>query len=222
MAIIFNKGDKDYFKWMDLNPNGFILNTGKGINTSVFVLHSSGCSHLTEYNSLDEYAYTMRNYIKIASLVVSNIEKYCSTNKTQFRGHFKICESCNPEYEKYRITYPDDIEVEVKEFVEGATKSVLVNFYERNPKAREKCIEIYGCICQCCNINFEEIYGEIGIGFIHVHHKKLISEIGKEYKVDPQNDLIPLCPNCHAMIHKATPPFSLEELKLKINIVANE
>ena len=46
--------------------------------------------------------------------------------------------------------------------------------------------------------------------FIHVHHVTPISKVGREYKIDPIKDLIPLCPNCHAMIHK---DISLEEIQ---------
>jgi 5-methylcytosine-specific restriction protein A len=51
-------------------------------------------------------------------------------------------------------------------------------------------------------MNFEEKYGEIGRNFIHVHHIVPISTIGQEYQIDPEKDLVPVCPNCHAMLHK--------------------
>lgn len=57
-------------------------------------------------------------------------------------------------------------------------------------------------MCYICGLNFEAYYGEIGQGFIHVHHKRPLSEIGQEYTVDYKNDLIPVCPNCHAMLHR--------------------
>lgn len=99
------------------------------------------------------------------------------------------------------------------DYYEGTKIKILVNKYERDTNARKKCIENYGAICAACNFNFELVYGEIGKGFIHVHHLVLISEIGKTYKVDPIKDLIPVCPNCHAMIHKKNPPYTIEELK---------
>tara|TARA_R110002050_G_scaffold54303_4_gene122942 strand:- start:29513 stop:29710 length:198 start_codon:yes stop_codon:yes gene_type:complete len=57
------------------------------------------------------------------------------------------------------------------------------------------------------------MYGEIGKGFIHVHHLTPISEIGKKYQIDPINDLRPVCPNCHSMLHRRNPPISVNELK---------
>ena len=62
-------------------------------------------------------------------------------------------------------------------------------------------------------MDFENTYGAIGAGFIHVHHIKQISEIGEQYEVDPLQDLVPVCPNCHAMLHKRKPPFSVDELR---------
>ena len=64
-------------------------------------------------------------------------------------------------------------------------KRITVNAYERNFAARQKCIEYYGCKCVVCNFDFVEKYGEIGRGFIHVHHLRKLSEIAEEYEVDP-------------------------------------
>ena len=114
----------------------------------------------------------------------------------------------NPE----KTIYPDEVDSEI-EYSEGKTKKVLVNSYERNPIARQKCIEHYGLNCQVCGFNFQEKYGEIGKDFIHVHHKVDIATIGNEYSVNPITDLIPVCPNCHSMLHKRKPAYTIEELK---------
>jgi len=108
------------------------------------------------------------------------------------------------------IVYPDEISGNL---TEGSKKEVTVNAYERNPIARKKCLEHYGFNCSVCNLNFEEAYGIIGKDFIHVHHLEQLSDIKKEYTIDPIKDLRPVCPNCHAMLHKRNPPYSLDELK---------
>jgi 5-methylcytosine-specific restriction enzyme A len=59
---------------------------------------------------------------------------------------------------------------EANKLPEGAKKQITVNAYERNPKARELCIQNYGFRCSVCEFDFGEIYGEIGTGYIHVHH----------------------------------------------------
>jgi 5-methylcytosine-specific restriction protein A len=110
------------------------------------------------------------------------------------------------------IIFPDEVHENVK-YAEGKTKKVLVNSYERNQVARQKCIEHYGAFCQVCNFDFEKIYGNIGKDFIHVHHIVDISTLGNEYSVDSIKDLIPVCPNCHSMLHKKKPAYLIDELK---------
>jgi len=97
---------------------------------------------------------------------------------------------------------------------EGAKKQVTVNAYERNRLARDKCIAHYGTNCFVCGFDFKKFYGNtLGKGFIHVHHLVDIAHIGKQYKVDPIKDLRPVCPNCHAMLHKESPAMSPDKLK---------
>ena len=97
--------------------------------------------------------------------------------------------------------------------MEGALRRVVSSEYERNPAARVACIEHYGASCVVCGFSFESMYGEFGRGFIHVHHLTPVSAIGKEYRVDPIADLRPVCPNCHAMLHRQDPPVTIEELR---------
>ena len=85
---------------------------------------------------------------------------------------------------------------------EGRVHQVWMNKYERSNKARERCIEKYGCRCLVCGMDFEKTYGKLGRGFIHVHHIVPLSSMGKNYQVDYEKDLVPVCPNCHAMLHK--------------------
>lgn len=58
-----------------------------------------------------------------------------------------------------------------------------------------------------------KIYGDIAEGFIHMHHLVPLSAVKEDYLLDPVNDLLPVCPNCHAMLHRRKPPFTPEELK---------
>ncbi len=108
----------------------------------------------------------------------------------------------------------DEIE-DNKDYFEGALKRVYVNKYERDHDARMKCIEAHGYKCSVCGMDFEKLYGELGRGFIHVHHIVPISTIGEEYKIDPVKDMVPVCPNCHAMLHRGKDGqvLSVDELK---------
>jgi 5-methylcytosine-specific restriction enzyme A len=96
---------------------------------------------------------------------------------------------------------------------EGAKNSILVNRFERSNAARALCLQHYGYACSACEVILEDVYGELAKQFIHVHHVVPLSTIGDGYQVDPIKDLRPVCPNCHAMLHRHRVALSVEELK---------
>lgn len=87
---------------------------------------------------------------------------------------------------------------------EGSALRVPVTRFERDRKARRKCLEVQGHHCAVCAMSFGDRYGAEVVGLIHVHHVTLLSQRGGGYSPDPIRDLVPVCPNCHAVIH-ATP-----------------
>jgi 5-methylcytosine-specific restriction protein A len=119
---------------------------------------------------------------------------------------------CWPRTVDVSAIYPDELPGDLRYF-EGAVSKVKVNRYERDPAARHACLAKYGARCHVCNLKFEERYGEIGKGFIHVHHLKPLGTMRKQYRINPTLDLIPVCPNCHAMLHTKEPPISIDDLK---------
>ena len=102
---------------------------------------------------------------------------------------------------------------QVKAFYEGELRQELLNVYERDRGGRQACIDFYGTACTVCGLAFEERYGDIGAGFIHVHHLVPLSKIGIAYQLDPVNDLRPVCPNCHAMIHRKDPALTILDVR---------
>lgn len=100
----------------------------------------------------------------------------------------------------------NDIESEKAEddtyYKEGAVKQYYGKRFERKPENRKRAIEIHGLSCVVCGFNFEEVYGERGKDFIEVHHVNPLSTICEEVVIDPKNDLVSVCANCHRMIHR--------------------
>ncbi|MBY4870078.1 HNH endonuclease [Burkholderia anthina] len=96
---------------------------------------------------------------------------------------------------------------------EGGVEQITVDRYERNSEARRKCVEHWGAMCVVCAFDFGTKYGALGEGFIHVHHLRPLSQIKEEHEVDPIADLRPVCPNCHAMLHRGSRVLTVEELK---------
>jgi len=116
----------------------------------------------------------------------------------------------------------DDSEAEVRGLPEGARVRVMVNRYERSRTNRAICIEVRGSSCMICGFDFGQTYGELGDGFIQVHHITPVSRLGPDYIVNPVRDLIPVCPNCHAMLHRSDPPLAPETLRTRLlNMGAN-
>lgn len=101
---------------------------------------------------------------------------------------------------------------EVSGMPEGALMKVLVNRYERSPANRAACIAHFGSFCRACGFDFLKVYGALGEGFVEVHHRIPVSVMGPDYFVNPISDLVPLCSNCHSMVHRCKPPLTVEAL----------
>ena len=142
---------------------------------------------------------------------------------THYRGRILNRER-NPRLvsEPHSEHHPDPFATELDSqntYAEGSAKQILVNSFERSAFARLACLVHHGYACKVCDLDFGSRYGEIGRGFIHVHHVVKIASIGKEYVINPVTDLIPVCPNCHAMLHQSDPPMTVEELRVRIHDV---
>ena len=106
----------------------------------------------------------------------------------------------------------NDVQNIISKHKEGGIRPVVGNRHERNQNARKECIK-HKAFCGVCDFDFSKFYGAIGKGKIHVHHINPIAARNESYEVDPINDLIPICPNCHYMIHSQNPPLTVDELK---------
>lgn len=130
------------------------------------------------------------------------------------RGRLTEHQRASRERAKARANpFPDELDSRAS-YPAGARRTVRVNAFERNPAARRACIAFHGSKCAVCRFDFEAVYGSLGKGFIHVHHITPVSKLSDMYRLDPKKDLIPVCPNCHAMIHfQAATPRSVAKLK---------
>lgn len=97
---------------------------------------------------------------------------------------------------------------------EGSKSSYFGTKYERRRELRSMAIKLHGVECKVCGFNFERAYGEHAKGFIHVHHVVPLSTFDGEKAVNPKTDLVPLCANCHAVVHlKRDMTLTIDELK---------
>ncbi len=100
---------------------------------------------------------------------------------------------------------------------EGRAFYAMVRKYERSRINRAACLEVNGTKCIICKVEFGEEYGSIAEGLIHIHHLTPVSMLGDGYVIDPSKDLVPVCPNCHAVIHRHFPPLDLDTVRQALN-----
>ena len=114
-----------------------------------------------------------------------------------------------------RYFSPDEI-INESSLVEGGKYRVTVNGFERNDEARRRCLDYFGYQCQGCGMSFADRYGKDFSRIIHVHHLRPLATIRETYQIDPIADLVPICPNCHAVIHaraNRSETYSIDDLK---------
>lgn len=175
---------------------------------------------LEEYKKAQDGIYArlkLLEQVDTNALSLSALQKYGLNSAPQ--GPIKVSAALNNYIDKHFNDYYakgmfNDVDNEEK-YHEGHIINTKVNRYERSSIARMKCIEYHGSKCAICDMDFGKRYGSVGEGFIHVHHLKPLHSIGQDCFVDYKNDLIPVCPNCHAMIHRIEngESMSLQELK---------
>ncbi len=100
--------------------------------------------------------------------------------------------------------------------LEGDKYEVSLTRYERDPYLRAACIRLMGSSCKICGFDFGQAYGPLGEHYCQVHHIVPLSEVGRGHKVDPQRDLLPVCANCHAMLHRSQPALKPSDLREKL------
>lgn len=182
--------------------------------------------------NIDEYEKSLEGkYVRLRllervdseALTLERLKEYGLKGAPQ--GPIKIREAQLSQYiaDNFNDYYSEGIfnDIEENDIYEGHIRTITVNKYERSSIARKKCVEKYGYNCAVCEMNFEDVYGDLGKNFIHVHHIVPLQQIGREYKVDYEQDLIPVCPNCHAMLHKKKDGNYLSIAELKSLLTRN-
>jgi hypothetical protein len=109
------------------------------------------------------------------------------------------------------IVLPPSAAVLLFSSAEGDASERTVTRYSRDARLRRLCVERFGAKCWVCAFDFEASYGNIGAGFIHVHHMTPLAK-SQPRQTHALRDLRPVCPNCHAMLHRAA-ELGVEGLK---------
>ena len=138
---------------------------------------------------------------------------FASSNEAIFaflQGFVDMVLTVVPVEEENRV---EDDEVEAKWYEEGAKGQRVANHYERSRRNRQFCLDTYGYVCQVCGFDFEHEYGELGKEYAEVHHLEPVSAMAAPRELNPLEDLVVLCSNCHSMVHRKIPPITPNELR---------
>lgn len=122
-----------------------------------------------------------------------------------YRGYHWNCEVIERvrNASKHEINWAEEtVQEETVGTTEGKRTVYYTTKYERSSKNRDAAIRIHGTKCMICGFDFEQKYGELGKGYIEVHHIKPLATLEQEVVVNPETDLICVCANCHRMLHR--------------------
>jgi 5-methylcytosine-specific restriction protein A len=217
-------GDRVFLVKVGTEPKGIVA-AGFTTTTPFLDRHWSGENRKTFYVDIDFEVLLNPDEEPILTLDILKTGNLATQNWTPQASGISIRPELVEELEavwfdflitqniRHNPFIPLDSEAQ-KVYTEGTPNQIFITKYERNPFARSKCLERYGYSCSVCDFNFEQIYGDIGKDFIHVHHLTQLANFGKTYQIDPTKDLRPVCPNCHSIIHKRRIPFTIEEVKV--------
>ncbi len=177
------------------------------------------CAFCGDYTEFDKVSETLWPYHKgfVDKVAITKGGKPFSAifKKSNFQGLIDYAKSKYSE--RQDVKNANDIgEIELR-YIEGYREIRQINDYGRNRAARDKCLEYYGAKCAICGFDSKSAYGISITEIIHVHHIVAIAGTDKAHSIDPVKDLIPLCPNCHAIIHSKKPNYTVDEIRNMVN-----
>ncbi|MDD3775738.1 MAG: HNH endonuclease [Sulfurovaceae bacterium] len=208
--ILHNRQDTRFAqKAGNLKSHNTLVNLGYAVYTPKVADERSGRFTLTEAGK----AFLDAN-INIVNYLLNN-----DFTSEDLKESFDVVFS-DPKRAMTIETFDEDLTIN-----EGKKKVVKTAVYERSDKLRKKAIDHYtdgGRIkCKVCCFDFEDFYGDHGKGFIEIHHQKpvfMFADEDLEQKIeDAIENVMPVCPNCHRMIHRTrNNPLSFEEIKAHV------
>jgi 5-methylcytosine-specific restriction protein A len=184
------------------------------------MVHRADCAHIRHVrNGGDPGGFTNGPGIKVCADSVNELLQYIGNTRTARLTLVRRCRSCDAIRSDIRME-PTAQEAPVRLKHDLHSTTIAVNIYEWDPQAVAICLAHHGAVCRVCAVDLRRRYGVIGEGYMHVHHLRNLTDRDVAYVLDPINDLVPVCPNCHAMLHRGREkPRSVEELRRVMEMV---
>jgi hypothetical protein len=97
-AVIFDTADAPYLRWMDANPAGYVLNTGRRETSRLAVLHQAGCMHIAVFKGTKKPdPFTTQETIKVCAGDIETLRAWCRDNRPNRPDFSHVCRTCNPQ-----------------------------------------------------------------------------------------------------------------------------
>ncbi|UZP68721.1 HNH endonuclease [Desulfovibrio mangrovi] len=138
---------------------------------------------------------------KHCALLPPNTSKMLLFTKTERQDSYNLSIVTENNDENFHLR---DEEFHPRPRMEGTLTNRSSIVRKRSQANRLAAIKHHGLNCVVCGFNFEKFYGPLGQGFIEIHHVNPLHEEDGEREVDPVQDLVPVCSNCHRMLHKSS------------------
>lgn len=215
MHVIVHDGDDEaYLNWLSQNPRGFVLNAKRQGTDSACSIHRATCAHIQVVrNASGSGGFTQRGGIKLCSGSIDALIAHITAIKSVPLIEIRRCKRCEATPTTVRV------ERRAEEFLPTAGNgtgavAITVNAYERNALAIAVCIQHHGARCKVCDMDFEQRYGALASGAMQVHFQPGAHRMEGPFNLDPRTDLVPVCPNCHLMLHRGREkPLRVEDLR---------
>jgi hypothetical protein len=210
--MCFDAGDAPYLHWLVDHPQGFVVNARRNVEQGDMVAHTAGCPHIRSLrNTRGAEGFTTGSWVKFCGTDLAALLRYALASRRSTHAIIRRCKGCE-------ATVMDiHLERDPGEHLWSEaqpSEAILVNARERDPLNRSLCFTRHGTACAVCNVDLALRYGALAEGFLEAHEVHRQVERGVSIEFDPARDLVPVCPTCHALLHRGrTLPLSVEDLR---------
>ena len=202
MRVFKGEGGSDsdviFLHWMATNPEGYVVNTGREMNSKKAVLHLSGCGHISGFTLhkgaglSQENHHTGKGFIKVCSVFPDELLAWCRENRQLIeKGFSAICRDClsNATIQSFEAQTP------IASDINKPPPRVLFSTYRilRDTAIARLVKRIYADKCQICGYVIEL---ENGLTYSEAHH---IQPLGKNGP-DIAENILCVCPNHHVLL----------------------
>lgn len=176
-------------------------------------IHSNQLADMRNDLDINVYDVNEERACKLCIFKSDSLENYILNYENHISSSF-LRETINTAIYDFIINDENTSIVERTTASEGKRIEYYTAKYERSKANRDKAVSLHGTKCFGCGFDFEKSYGKRGKGYIEIHHIKPLYELETEVTIDPKTDLVPVCSNCHRMIHrKKGDVLTMEDLK---------